>query len=136
VLPGSVARSAVCETTLVLLGGGSLDNIRKAVEAFHTHWEELEKRRQQPGTHKPPYNVAPYYFYYGHRYCAQAIQMLPEKERSAERARLLKLVLKVRDKDGTWNDRVFARSRNYGTAMVVLVLLNDRVPLPPALAKK
>jgi hypothetical protein len=136
VLPGSVARSAVCETTLVLLGGGSVANIQKAVDAFHTHWEELEKRRQKPGTHVKPYMVAPYYFYYGHRYCAQAIQMLPEKDRAAERTRLLKLVLKVRDKDGTWNDRVFERSRNYGTAMVVLIFLNDRVPLPPAWAKQ
>jgi hypothetical protein len=136
VLPGSVARSAVCETTLVLLGGGSVADIRKSVGAFHTHWEELEKRRQKTGTHVAPYMVAPYYFYYGHRYCAQAIQMLPEKERAAERAKLLDLVMKVRDKDGTWNDRVFERSRNYGTAMVVLVLLNDRTPLPPALAKQ
>jgi hypothetical protein len=136
ILPGSVARSAVCETTLVLLGGGSVESIQKAIEAFHMHWEELEKRRQKTGTHVAPYMVAPYYFYYGHRYCAQAIQMLPEKERGAERAKLLKLVMKVRDTDGTWNDRVFERSRNYGTAMVVLILLNERTPLPPTLAKK
>src|SRR5262249_3164029 len=49
-LPGSVARSAVCETTLVLLGGGKAEEIKKAIDAFHTHWIELEKRRQQPGT--------------------------------------------------------------------------------------
>ncbi len=133
ILPGSVARSAVCETTLVLLGGGKIEDVQKAIDAFHTHLEELEKRRQKTGTHVAPYNVAPYYFYYGHRYCAQAIQMLPEKARAAERDKLLALVLKVRDKDGTWNDRVFERSKNYGTAMVVLILLNDGAPLPPAL---
>jgi hypothetical protein len=131
VLPGSIARSPVCETTLLLLGRGKEERIPKSLDAFHKHWEELEKRRQKTGTHEPPYNVAPYYFYYGHRYCAQAIQMLPEKDRAAERERLFKLLLQVRDKDGTWNDRVFARSKNYGTAMVVLILLNDRTPLPP-----
>jgi hypothetical protein len=136
VLPGSVARSAVCETTLILLGGGNVENVQKAVDAFHTHWEELEKRRQKTGTHVAPYMVAPYYFYYGHRYCAQAIQMLPEKDRTAEREKLLKLVMKVRDKDGTWNDRVFERSRNYGTAMVTLILLNDGAPLPPRWEKR
>jgi hypothetical protein len=129
ILPGSVARSAVCETTLLLLGGGKLGDVQKAIDAFHTHWDELEKRRQRTGTHAAPYRVAPYYFYYGHRYCAQAIQMLPEKARAAEREKLLKLVMKVRDKDGTWNDRVFERSRNYGTAMVVLILLKDGTPL-------
>jgi hypothetical protein len=113
-----------------------MEQLRKAIEAFHTHWEELEKRRQKTGTHVAPYNVAPYYFYYGHRYLAQAIQMLPEKERAAEREKLMKLVLKVRDLDGTWNDRVFQRSRNYGTAMVTLILLNDEATLPLRWEKK
>jgi len=135
-LPGSVARSAVCETTLVLLGAGQPREIKKAVDAFHEHWDELEARRQKPGTHIGPYKIAPYFFYYGHRYCAQAIQMLPEKERAAEREKLLKLVLKVRDKDGSWNDRVFDRSKNYGTAMVALIMLNDRAPMPPVLKAK
>ena len=130
-LPGSVARSAVCETTLMLLGGGDIKEVKKAIDAFHTHWEELEKRRQKPGTHIGDYKVAPYFFYYGHRYCAQAIQMLPEKERAAERERLMKWVMQVRDKDGMWNDRVFERSRNYGTAMVICIMLNDKTPMPP-----
>src|SRR5262249_474286 len=130
-LPGSVARSPVCETTLVLLGGGSAKASQAALDAFHQHWDQLEKRRQQPGTHKPPYGIAPYYFYYGHRYAAQAIEMLPEKARAVERERLLRLILRTRDADGTWNDRVFPRSRNYGTAAAVLALLGDRTPLPP-----
>lgn len=127
---GSAARSAVCETTLVLLGGGSIGAVRGALNAFHEHWDELKKRHQQTGTHVPPFSIAPYYFYYGHRYAAQAIEMLPESERAAERERLLKTVIKTRDADGTWNDRIFPRSRNYGTAMIVLTLLADKTPLP------
>ena len=50
---------------------------------------------------------------------------------TAERERLLRAILKTRDADGTWNDRVFDRSRAYGTAMVVLALLGDASPLPP-----
>jgi len=135
-LPGSVARSAVCETTLVLLGGGKVEEIKKAVDAFHTYWGELEKRRQKPGTHVGDYKIAPYFFYYGHRYCAQAIQMLPENVRAAERERLLKLVMKVRDSNGMWNDRVFEHSRCYGTAMVAMIALEKRAPLPPRLNKQ
>lgn len=129
-LPGSIARSAVCETTLSLLGAGSTEAIRGSINAFHTHWDELEKRRQRRGTHEGPYQIAPYYFYYGHRYLAQAIEMLPAAERPAERARLLGVILKTRDEDGTWNDRVFPRSKNYGTAMIVLALLGERAPRP------
>jgi hypothetical protein len=135
-LPGSAARSAVCETTLVLLNGGSTDAVRATLDAFYKHWDELEKRRQKKGTHEGPYHIAPYYFYYGHRYAAQAIQMLAEKERARERERLLEVVLKTRDEDGSWNDRVFPRSKNYGTAMVLLALIGDKAPLPPALPKK
>ena len=58
------------------------------------------------------------------------------RERIAERDRLMQHVLRVRDKDGTWNDRVFPRTKNYGTAMVALILLNDGAPLPPALATR
>ena len=105
--------------------------MRAALNAFHTNWDELKKRHQQTGTHVAPYNIAPYYFYYGHRYAAQAIEMLPEAERAAERDRLLEVVLRTRAADGTWNDRVFPRSANYGTSMIVLALLGDQTPLPP-----
>jgi hypothetical protein len=132
-LPGSIARSAVCETTLMLLGAGSVDAVKASIVAFHKHWDELEKRRKKPGTHIGDYRIAPYFFYYGHRYAAQAIEMLPKKDRPIERAKLLELILKTRDEDGTWNDRVFPRSRNYCTAMVVLALLGENAPIPPAL---
>jgi hypothetical protein len=133
---GSSARSAVCETTLLLLGGGSTERVRSALDAFHTHWDELARRRRQTGTHEGPFRIAPYFFYYGHRYAAQAIVVLPEKEQAKERRRLEEVLLKTRDEDGTWNDRVFARSRAYGTSMAVLVLLGDRAPLPPRWEKK
>lgn len=132
---GSCARSAGCEATLLLLGGGSTAAVKSAIDAFHAHWGELEKRRKKTGTHVGPHSIAPYYFYYGHRYAAQAIETLPAADRPRERARLLEVILKTRDEDGCWNDRVFPRSRNYGTAMIALALLGDRGPLPPALGK-
>jgi hypothetical protein len=129
--PGSAARSAVCEVTLTQLGGSSPEALQGALDAFHKHWDELAKRRQKTGTHEGPYHIAPYYFYYGHRYAAQAIELLPEKTRAAERERLLAVILRTRDDDGTWNDRVFDRSRAYGSAMVILALLGDKTPVPP-----
>ena len=129
-LAGSAGRSAACESTLWLLGAASLDQVRNSALNFFEHWDDLAARHKQKGTHEGPYGIAPYYFYYAHAYTAQAIELLPKAARDELRARMLETLLKTRDEDGTWDDRVFPRTRNYGTAMAVLVLLNDRAPLP------
>jgi len=130
-VPGAVGRMPICETTLFLAGRGSVDRIRASLDAFFEHWEWLEKRRRQQGTHVPPYMIAPYYFFYAHAYVAQAIEMLPEPEREAYRERLRERIFRVREESGGWNDRVFDRSENFGTAMILLAL---RMPhtRPPA----
>jgi hypothetical protein len=134
-VPGSIARSPLCEATRILLGGGSAATLKPSLDAFHEHWSELEARRKKTGTHEGRYGIAPYYFYFGHRYAAQAIELLPEGARPRERERLLAAILRTRDEDGTWNDRVFPRSKAYSTAMVVLALLGPKIPAPPALRK-
>jgi hypothetical protein len=112
------------------LGAASLDQVRNSALNFFEHWDDLAARRKQQGTHEGPFGIAPYYFYYAHAYTAQAIELLPQAARDELRARMLETLLKTRDADGTWDDRVFPRTRNYGTAMAVLVLLTDRAPLP------
>src|SRR5262249_30282115 len=49
---GACGRTPVCETTLTLLGGGSTDGVRAALDSFHKNWNELEKRRKKTGTHE------------------------------------------------------------------------------------
>ena len=105
-----------------MLDKGDNENLQNAVDAFYEYWDELEKRRQKTGTHKPPYSVAPYYFYYGHRYLAQSIAFLPKDRQASEYKRFNTVLMKTRDDDDTWNDRVFDRSRAFGTAMAVLAL--------------
>lgn len=130
-LAGSAARATGCEATLRLLGGGSVEHLQGALNVFHDHWADLEKRYRKPGAHDGPHQIAPYYFFFGHRYAAQAIQLLPEASRAPERERLARLFAKTRDADGTWNDRVFERTKSYGTTMALLAFLGDRAVLPP-----
>lgn len=119
---GATGRMAVCESTLYLAGRSTLERVRGAVDAFFAHWEWLELRRKQNGTHVAPYMIAPYYFYYAHRYVAQAIELLPAGEKPEYRRKLAQFLWRTREEDGGWNDRVFPRSEAYGTAMTLLAL--------------
>ena len=121
---------AVSELALYHAGMNDLDQVRFAVKAFFDHWKWLERRRAQTGTHNPPYYIAPYYFFYAHLHTARAIRVLPEAEQKMARIRLLELMWQVRDKEGTWNDRVFPRSAAYGTAMTLMALNSPKIPLP------
>lgn len=135
-LPGSIGRAPMCESMLYLLGGGSQKQIQQSLDDFHEHWDELEKRRQKSGTHEGRYLIAPYYFYYGHRYAAQAIELLPKAGREKERQRLWRRIMETMDDDGTWNDREFPRAKNYGTSMVLLSILSEKIGPPPAFRVK
>jgi len=122
-VPGAVGRMCAVEATLVMAGRGSVANVRAAVDAFIVHWEWLNRRRAKSGTHEGPYSVAPYYFMYAHYSAAQAIELLPEKERAEYRRRVTELMFSVRDEDGSWNDRVFKRTANFGTSFAMLAML-------------
>jgi len=142
----SASRAALVETTLLLAGRGDAERHRRAIDWFFAHWDELAVRKSATGTHIPPYGIAPYYFLFGHVYCAQAIEMLPDGEdKDALRTKMRAFLARSIDYDGTWNDRQFERSAGYGTAMAVLALRMPDLPRPaprasatkqPAEAKK
>jgi hypothetical protein len=133
---GACARMAVSETALWLAGRADAKRVRSAVDAFLEHWEWLEKRRAQTGTHNPPYYIAPYYFFYAHTHAARALQALPEEDREPLRQRILARLWQVRGESGSWNDRVFPRSSSYGTAMTILAFRAPESPLPKVVKPK
>ena len=138
-VPGATGRMVASEAALYLAGRSDQQRLLRAVDAFFEHWDALEVRRRKTGTHIPPYGVAPYYFFYAHAYAADAIELLPEAERPERRERLREIFWKIREDDGSWNDRVFERSRSYGTAMTMHALQRPWLPgpatwTPPAVA--
>ncbi len=122
-IPGAVGRMCAAEVAMTLAGRGTPEGLERAVEAFCAHWDALEVRRAKTGTHVAPYGVAPYYFYYAHYYAAQAIALLPEDRRAKHWTTFNELLFRTRSAEGTWNDRVFPRSANFGTAMSMMALL-------------
>ena len=155
-MPGCIARSPITEVAMTLAGRGDVDRLRNAIEAFHEHWEELEVRRCRSGTHIGDYGIAPYYVMFGHRYVAMAIELLPKAERPEHRTRLYMRMFEIQGTEkngdaregadapafftepdpGTWNDRVFPRSRSYGTACAMLALMQPDSALPAAWTPK
>lgn len=130
-MPGSSARAAIAELALFKAGRSDEGRLRDAIDGFFDGWSELSKRKSRQGTHEGAYGIAPYYFFYGHTYAALAIEQLPESDRHARRDALRKLLWKTREKDGSWNDRIFPRTRSYATAMASLALLAPRLdPIP------
>jgi len=127
-LPGAVGRMLAAETALLEAGRGSPLAVRAALDAFFTHWDRLDERRAKSGTHEGPWGVAPYYFFFAHLEAARAIELLPAALRPEYRARLDDRLAETRLADGTWNDRVFPRTANYGTSCVLLALA---MPEPP-----
>lgn len=121
-IPGAIGRMCATESALFLVGRSNSDRLTFAIDQFLQHWEALEKRRRKNGTHEPPYGVAPYYFFFGFHHAALAIQLLPPMARENYREKLNDLFFQVREADGTWNDRVFPRSANFGTAMTISAL--------------
>ena len=92
----------------------------------------MARETPQGGRHAPAaVGIAPYYFFYAHAYAALAIELLPASERAGMRERFLARLFEVREDSGAWNDRVFPRSANFGTAMAMLALLAPDLP-PPA----
>lgn len=121
--PGAIGRMASGDLVLVEAGRLEPESLRLALESFFAYWEELEVRRRQNGTHVAPYGVAPYYFMYAHGAVGEAIERLPNAWRPPLRKALLERLAQVREADGSWNDRVFDRSANYGTALALEALL-------------
>jgi len=130
-MPGTIGRSPAVEVVLGLAGLSSEKDLRISVVNFLEQWPELEKRRAKTGTHKGDFGIAPYYFYYAHYYASLAIENLPEEQRPELRKRFReRLFASMNTEMLTFNDRVFARSSHFGTAMSLLALQQQHLPLP------
>ena len=133
-VPGAIGRMVCGESVLMRAGRSDAARVRASLDAFLEHWIELEKRRKRNGTHVAPYGVAPYYFFFGFFHASDAVELLPQAERAEYRRQIVQLLAAVRDPDGTWDDRVFARSRSFGTAMAIMALRRPSLPEPAAWA--
>ena len=135
-IPGAIGRMVCSESVLLRAGRSDVASVRRAVDAFLDNWRQLEIRRKKSGTHVGAYGVAPYYFFFGFYNACDAVELLPAAERPEYRRQFEQLLFAVRDQDGTWDDRVFPRTRNFGTAMTLMALQRPQFPAPAQWSSK
>jgi hypothetical protein len=128
---GSLGRSQACNLALRLYG-----DKRVTDEVIETWLDRLYARngwlsigRKRPGygnvgPHESWFQVAGYFYYYGHWYAAQCIDVLPAAKRKHHQEHLAHILLPLQEKDGTWWDYPFYNyHQQYGTAMAIMSLV-------------
>ncbi len=81
-------------------------------------WLSRARKTQRP--HESFFNVAGYYYYFGHYYAARAIEQLPKSDRAAVASDLAALLIPKQEPDGCWWDYpLYDYHWYYGTAFCV-----------------
>lgn len=122
---GSLGRAQTCNLAMHLWGDKTVTR-----KVFKTWLERLFLRngwldmgRKRPVPHESWFQVAGYFYYYGHYYGGLCIQQLPAESRGPYQAAMARLLLPLQEKDGSWWDYPFYDyHRPYGTAYALLTL--------------
>ena len=103
---GSLGRIQVCNWALHLAKDPetTTDRIRTGVQQFFDHHEFLLVARMRPIPHEAYYQNAGYFYFFGHFYCSQTINLLPMAEREEFHAKLRPCIVPAQRPDGSFCD--------------------------------
>jgi len=126
---GSLGRSQACSLAMRLWGDEAVTD-----EVLTTWLDRLFARnlwldigRKRPIPHESWFQVAGYFFYYGHYYAARCIEQLKPSERPRHQDQLAQVLLGFQEKDGSWWDYPFYDyHQQYGTALAIMSLVRCR----------
>ena len=130
---GSLGRSQACNLALRLWGDTSI------TDTVLTNWLDrlvarngwLSIGRKRPIPHESWFQVAGYFYYYGHYYAARCIGQLEPQRAGAYQDQLAEIILPLQEKDGSWWDFPFYNyHQQYGTAFALMTLARCRKAAP------
>jgi hypothetical protein len=122
---GSLGRSQACNLALQLWGDKTID------DKVHFTWLDrlysrnmwLDIGRKRPVPHEAYFQIAGYFFFYGHYYGSLCIDALPEKDRPFYQEQVAKVLLPIQEKDGSfWDYPLYNYHYSYGTAYALMSL--------------
>ncbi|MGI6418994.1 MAG: prenyltransferase/squalene oxidase repeat-containing protein [Thermoguttaceae bacterium] len=128
---GSLGRSQACNLAMRFWGDELVTD-----EVLTTWLDRLFARnlwldigRKRPIPHESWFQVAAYFFYYGHYYAALCVEQLKPEVRPPHQDHLAAILFELQEKDGSWWDFPFYDyHQQYGTAFAVMTLTRCRKP--------
>jgi Squalene-hopene cyclase C-terminal domain len=126
---GSLGRSQACNIALRYWGD---TNITKQVlttwlERLVTRNGWLSMGRKRPVPHESWFQVAGYFYYYGHYYASLCLQELDAATAAPFQGDLAAILLPLQEKDGSWWDfPLYNYHQAYGTSFALMCLARCR----------
>ncbi len=123
---GSLGRSQVCNLALRMYGHEEVtDGVLEAwLDRLFARNGWLGIGRKRPVPHESHFQVAGYFYYYGHYYAAMCIDELPAAARPYFQDHLARILLPLQEADGSWWDYpLYDYHQPCGTAMAVSSLV-------------
>ena len=130
---GSLGRTQCCNCALREWGDTSItdDVIKSWLVRLYVRNGWLDIGRKRPVPHESWFQVAGYFYYFGHYYAALSLKQLPEDQQAPFRPMLARLMLDRQEKNGSWWDYpLYYYHEPYGTAYA-LMTLQRCLPLKP-----
>jgi hypothetical protein len=129
---GSLGRSQACNVAMRLWGDRLVTDavLRTWLDRLFARNLWLDIGRKRPIPHESWFQVAGYFFYFGHYYASLSIEQLPKAERGPFQDQLAHILLHLQEKDGSWWDfPMFDYHQAYGTAFALMSLGRTRKPV-------
>ncbi len=123
---GSLGRTQACNAALRMWGDKRLsdDVLSICLDRLFSRNIWLDIGRKRPIPHESFFQVAGYFYYFGHYYAARCIELLPADRRAAQQQQLAYRLLQLQEKDGTWWDYpLYNYHQQYGTAFAIMSLV-------------
>ena len=122
---GSVGRTQACNLALRLWGDEKVtdDVVKEWLDRLILRNGWLGNGRKRPIPHEAPFQVAGYFYYYGHYYAALCVGLLKPEERPFYQDHLARILLGLQEQDGSWWDfPLYNYHQQYGTAFALMTL--------------
>lgn len=126
---GSLGRSQACALSLRIWGDQDVTNavLERWLDRLITRNGWLSHGRKKPVPHESFFQVAGYFFYFGHYYAGLCLEQLPRENQDFYKHHLARIILDLQEADGSWYDYPFYNyHKPYGTAFAIMTLNSCR----------